>query len=343
MPDVLLYFNTSNWRLRRNKSTNTHDLESQNQTNAPVSVEMGDIISESQDRNLDSASRSPSPANNVTDQTAQDHRYDNITFETVNDYPKGYPRWAAYQNSDANFGVYRRFGTVRHRLLLYRQQELYKLERELFQLDKEDEANALLECEHRSSLMQKASKRDHLNLVNYLWNQKSIVKSETEFTNQQDDFIKLSECSESPLESFIDYVICNWVPSKWLRQQFTSQSQMSKFSNEYTILTSPRKIFILSRIIASALAIGTISVPLAVLVSDVCSDKTKLVVLMVSVIAFPAAIQLAARPRTLELFVATATYCAVLTTVLATSSTFSVKQLQSELAAAMGQVASNTV
>lgn len=82
---------------------------------------------------------------------------------------------------------------------------------------------------------------------------------------------------------------------------------MSKFTNEYTILTSPRKIFILSRIIASALAIGTISVPLAVLVSDVCSDKTKLVVLMVSVIAFPAAIQLAARPRTLELFVATAT------------------------------------
>lgn len=36
-------------------------------------------------------------------------------------------------------------------------------------------------------------------------------------------------------------------------------------------------------------------------------------------------------------------YCAVLTTVLATSSTFSVKQLQSELAAAMGQVASKTV
>lgn len=36
-------------------------------------------------------------------------------------------------------------------------------------------------------------------------------------------------------------------------------------------------------------------------------------------------------------------YCAVLTTVLATSSTFNVKQLQSELAAAMGQGASKTV
>lgn len=37
--------------------------------------------------------------------------------------------------------MYRRFGTVRHRLLLYRQQELYTLERELFQLDKDDEAS----------------------------------------------------------------------------------------------------------------------------------------------------------------------------------------------------------
>lgn len=70
--------------------------------------------------------------------------------------------------------------------------------------------------------MQRASERDHRNLVNYLWNQKAVVKSEIEFLNQRDDFVKLSECSESPLEYLIDYFICNWVPFEWVRvRKFT--------------------------------------------------------------------------------------------------------------------------
>jgi hypothetical protein len=53
-------------------------------------------------------------------------------------YPLGYPSWAAYQNSDPTFRVYKRFGTLRNRVLLYRQQELAKLEDQLNALDAED-------------------------------------------------------------------------------------------------------------------------------------------------------------------------------------------------------------
>jgi hypothetical protein len=56
----------------------------------------------------------------------------------VSDYPLGYPSWASYQNSDPTFRVYRRFGTLRNRLLLYRQQELAKLEIQLKELDEND-------------------------------------------------------------------------------------------------------------------------------------------------------------------------------------------------------------
>ncbi|KAF1971551.1 hypothetical protein BU23DRAFT_569719 [Bimuria novae-zelandiae CBS 107.79] len=96
-------------------------------------------------------------------------------------------------------------------------------------------------------------------------------------------------------------------------------------------LTSPQKLFVISRVIATVLAIVIIVIPLGVLTSDLCNDRTKLIALMISVLVFPAAIQLAARPRTVELFVTTATYCAVLKTLLATSSTFSLSQLQAEL------------
>lgn len=45
---------------------------------------------------------------------------------------------AAYQNSDPTFRIYKRFGTLRNRVILYRQQELAILEAKLKQLDDED-------------------------------------------------------------------------------------------------------------------------------------------------------------------------------------------------------------
>ena len=60
-----------------------------------------------------------------------------LTWPQVDEYPEGYPNLAAWQQSDPNFLVYRRFGTLRHRLILHRQQELAKLERRLNDHDQE--------------------------------------------------------------------------------------------------------------------------------------------------------------------------------------------------------------
>jgi hypothetical protein len=56
----------------------------------------------------------------------------------VQQYPAGYPQLAALLNSDSDFPVYRRFGTLRSRVILHRQHELAKLEEQLMELDKED-------------------------------------------------------------------------------------------------------------------------------------------------------------------------------------------------------------
>ncbi|KAI9711320.1 MAG: hypothetical protein M1820_002307 [Bogoriella megaspora] len=55
------------------------------------------------------------------------------------DCPTGYPRLAAFLESDENFMVYRRFGYAGSRLLLRKQTELQRLEAAMIEMDEEDE------------------------------------------------------------------------------------------------------------------------------------------------------------------------------------------------------------
>jgi len=66
------------------------------------------------------------------------HAYLNGLF-SVERYPKGYPRIAAYFDSDSDTALVRRFGQLHARILLYKQVELTELEARLDKLDKEDE------------------------------------------------------------------------------------------------------------------------------------------------------------------------------------------------------------
>ena len=56
----------------------------------------------------------------------------------VDDHPRGYPKLAAFINSDENFLIARKYGFLRSRVLLYRQDELSVLEKDLVALDDED-------------------------------------------------------------------------------------------------------------------------------------------------------------------------------------------------------------
>ena len=53
--------------------------------------------------------------------------------------PEGYPRLAAFLDSDEKFMLYRRFGFLQARLLLNKQDELRELEKDLDRLDKVDQ------------------------------------------------------------------------------------------------------------------------------------------------------------------------------------------------------------
>ncbi|KAL8950188.1 MAG: hypothetical protein Q9222_003766 [Ikaeria aurantiellina] len=56
----------------------------------------------------------------------------------VEDHPMGYPRQAAYADSDECFMIYRRFGYIHARLLLHHQDEIRELEATLHDMDLRD-------------------------------------------------------------------------------------------------------------------------------------------------------------------------------------------------------------
>lgn len=60
----------------------------------------------------------------------------------MEDFPKGYPRQAAFADSDESFMIYRRFGYIHSRLLLNKQDELRELEASLRNMDLIDARNA---------------------------------------------------------------------------------------------------------------------------------------------------------------------------------------------------------
>ena len=64
----------------------------------------------------------------------------NVYSLSVEDSPAGFPRIARFLDSDDNFMVYRRFGSVYSRLLLRKQDELRRMESELKGMDKTDES-----------------------------------------------------------------------------------------------------------------------------------------------------------------------------------------------------------
>lgn len=56
----------------------------------------------------------------------------------MENYPLGYPRQAAFADSDESFMLYRRFGNVHARLLLHLQDEIREMEAQLYNMDLRD-------------------------------------------------------------------------------------------------------------------------------------------------------------------------------------------------------------
>ncbi|KAL1631188.1 hypothetical protein SLS56_004435 [Neofusicoccum ribis] len=170
----------------------------------------------------------------------------------VKEYPEGYPQFAAWINTDDNFRVYRRFGELRNRVLLQYQFKLAKLEAVLQKLDEDDSKSkeaednfrlssieydqsqddrrqsiiddidatlekydALLERERKSLLLSRPTERNHKNIINYIWNQRSIAQEEISLFNRKDDAVILVQDQDSPFHAYLEGLLQNYAPDSF--------------------------------------------------------------------------------------------------------------------------------
>ncbi len=154
----------------------------------------------------------------------------------VENFPDGYPRFAALMNSDINTRLYRRFGLVRNRLLLRKQDCIAQLSEKLRSMDKTDEHehpeklwsrrhgedakddsprsrilvqldtelkdyDALLLREHAIASISKPTVRNHRTIFDWVYNNKPVVQEEYQYLYEEGDFALLGNQQDDWLRS----------------------------------------------------------------------------------------------------------------------------------------------
>ncbi|KAF2430123.1 hypothetical protein EJ08DRAFT_252447 [Tothia fuscella] len=291
-----------------------------------------------------------------------DDRHDRVKHEKIKDYPAGYPQLAALLNSDPDYPIYRRFGTLRSRVLLHRQYELAKLESKLSELDQKDAIDSkyrltsirrdqadgdqsertdlvneidqklknyddLIFRERRSQQLPKASNRNFWNVFHYIWNEKSIVLSEMQFFEQRDDFILLSQEPPSPFHEWVSTMVLRYGGRRFQSLLATKQ-QLESTDNEYIHLWSRSKIAVLVQMISTVVFTILLMIPVGLLSKSTMPLQAKLGIIFGSIIAFPIFAYIFSRPPPHHLCAMTATYAAVLVVFLSNFSNVSITNSQ---------------
>ncbi|KAF2100566.1 hypothetical protein NA57DRAFT_74171 [Rhizodiscina lignyota] len=278
--------------------------------------------------------------------------YHVLDSATVVDYPNGYPKLSAFINSDDSFRVYRRFGTLRVRLILHCQAELNALEKKLNEIDKEDakdektafriqsisydkddetstvrerlineigqklkEYDDLLEEESKSLSMLRPTKRNHRSVFNFAYNKRFLVYDETEFLNHEDDFVTTAQDQDSHLHVAIEKLI-QIFGRPWLHHIFSTNAQRASRGDEQINLYSAKRISFVVQILVSTLLIAALMAPICLLFEVDTTNKAKMVIVFAFLILFPPLMKVLTRAKNHELFAITAGYCAVLVVFL---------------------------
>ncbi|KAI9817249.1 MAG: hypothetical protein M1827_001362 [Pycnora praestabilis] len=285
-----------------------------------------------------------------------DKRYSNIRIERgkciflcrrrvlivfpVDSYPDGYPRLAALINSDPNFSMCRRFGTLRNRVLLHRQDELAVLEKKLNEMDRvhekdnpyrlqsrkydnqskdpirgplideiDDKLKAyddLLTREWKLRGITKPTRRNYRSLFNWVWNNKPLAEDETDFTFLEEDFVSLAHGQEnSPFDGYVEDLIQK-SPSRRLQRIFSTPELLMKTDDDDIHYYSKERLGILVKVTVALLSVALLMIPVFLLFDLNSSDTVKLVIVLLFVLIFPVAIAAFTNAKYHEIFAGTA-------------------------------------
>ncbi|KAI4213230.1 MAG: hypothetical protein LQ351_004176 [Letrouitia transgressa] len=262
-------------------------------------------------------------------------------IERIDDHPKGYPQFAAFMNCDDNFLMCRRFGFLHDRVLLYRQDELTQLERDLVEMDSLDAEEDPLSLQSRkrddarefeltrkglidkidSKLKQydelaqriratltfpKPSTRNYNSFYKWINNQKPLSREETEFVQHGYDFVALAEKQEGGWFDGILEDVLSVLPRRITKSLLASEEQRKKSDDDYVHLYSKYRIDILARLILTIVSVVLLMAPTAVLFLTNGHGILKILIIMLFTLLFSAALSVFTKAKRHEMFAATA-------------------------------------
>ncbi|CAD6575582.1 MAG: hypothetical protein ASARMPREDX12_007384 [Alectoria sarmentosa] len=265
--------------------------------------------------------------------------------QRVDDHPCGYPQLAAFVNSDENFLIARKYGFLRSRVLLYRQDELSVLERDLIKLDaddkkkrdfalqsrKRDEETDTDPMYSRKVLIQKIddklkeydelvsriktylsfkapTSRNSKTFINWIEDHKPLSTEESAFIHRKDDFVALSDGQESGwLDGIVEDGLTWCLPLKLMKKFFTSEEQIRKTDDDHLHLYSKRRIDIVVRLVLVLTTVALLVGPSAVLYFVTGQSALKICLIMVFTLLFAAALSVCTKAKRHEMLAATAT------------------------------------
>ncbi|KAK8880192.1 hypothetical protein PGQ11_001486 [Apiospora arundinis] len=278
---------------------------------------------------------------NAISHTANGSGGANAEERVVEDFRKGYPRYSALISSHSAFHVFRRFRILRVRLLLSKQDELSALEKQLNDVDRKEkkplflgalrsDANserrrllsnidvALAEYDALAERNETALKRgaprtrDVRNLANWLDNNGGIARDETEYIENPkfgEDLMAVGalghDYSQDGLEGPITdaLVLGSKLVGRRVTQQSTIDPHVHILSHGITVrLTKALLVTLLLAMLAAPIIISTV----------LDSVAARLTVTLVACAVFVIILTVLTRARIIELFVAGATYTAIL-------------------------------
>lgn len=275
---------------------------------------------------------------------------DNDDPNRIDAHPMGYPRLAAFLNSDENFLLCRKYGFLHNRVLLYRQDELRELENQLLDLDAEDEElddRALRSrvrddkregCRRKALIQEvddklkeyddivlrtramntlpKATGRNYTSVDNWIFHNAPLCGPEAKFIKNDKDFVALTEPREgSWFDGAVEDVLSK-IPCKLTRLLFIEPRERASTEDHLVRLWSKSRIDTFVRLVITFLAVALLMAPVVVLFSAQKSGPFKIAIILIFTLFFSAALSIFTKAKRHEVFAATAAYCAVLVVFL---------------------------
>ncbi|CZR64320.1 uncharacterized protein PAC_14218 [Phialocephala subalpina] len=294
----------------------------------------------------------PTPRNSPAD-PPDDYKlgYTQFQHDRFEDFPDGWPRLAAFMESSESFGIYRMFGVPHARLLVIHMSNIEEIWTELLEMDRKDAAggadtnwrlknrfhedgldtskiilqqrleaeilayDTLLEKFGNIKSMSRTPARDHDSLFRYLWANKPLDPHEDDWIYHPDDFVSLVPPRRNGFEGFILRHLDGW-PNSCFKKLFQTGKAQHKTRDSEVKFYCTARINTIARLIAVFFAVLVLFIPVILFFLTSMSRAWMAVVVLAFDFIFSVMISLLTDAGDKEIFVGTATYCAVLVTFL---------------------------